>query len=119
MKKFLLLLMFPALAHAESDFDFQSGNNSYKLFESSVVGYESATDLIVIALWEMSQPQDMMRVKAIVSGCKKPFGSVTFSSQYASNVYDWSFEGGRVYDRMAAATCFAYWSKNLNPKRSK
>lgn len=102
IKKYaLILLAVPAMAGAQSSsLSFSIGDTQYNLLETSVRQLPNKT---VVSLWDVTAPGASWRWSAQVTGCHTIFGTITMTG----TTYDWSAEGNRAYDLMAASACLA------------
>lgn len=117
MKKLLLLLLFPSICSAGDLGQFSIGDANYRLIAESLTDQVSDKNLYLTALWEVTDTGGAFRWKVIASGCDKPIGSVTIIYESAGvRTYDWSWQGSRAYDHMAAAACISY---HLPAKKTK
>lgn len=107
MKKLLLLLTFPAVSVASELEHFKINEVDYRMVPQTIIEQVSDKTIFISALWEVTGRKDSYRWKVITSGCDKPIGSVTIISESMVKTFDWSWQGNRAYDHMAAAACIA------------
>ena len=118
MKKALLVLLLPCVAHAQGAWDISSGTSDFRLLENSVHSTGYGPNLTVISLWEYQDRSVSARWKVVVRGCFDPMGNMTVTAGSMVNAYDWSWDGNRVYDALARNTCAVDAINKLPRKKS-
>lgn len=108
MKSLFALLLFPAVVSAASEYDFTSGENTFSLLETTVRRVPTNGDVVVGALWDTNIENQFFRWDVRVTGCHAAYGQIVINGETLNKTFSWSFEGNRVYDTIAASTCFSY-----------
>lgn len=100
----LLLTPTSVLAQAEQFHTFAMEDTTYTLMPSSM----RMENKRLVALWNVTSPKYAWRWKVHISDCSKPYGTIYTQMERAELTNEWSNEGLKTYDFLAAYTCVSY-----------
>lgn len=95
-------------ASAEESYSFVIDKYHYEMLDSSLSAKQVKSQLVIVALWEITTPDYSGRWYVEVKGCDKPIGNITINSGNYSKEHAWSWDGMRAYDRMSWMHCATY-----------
>jgi hypothetical protein len=104
----LLLVPTSGWAQAEQFHTFAIGDATYTLMPSSM----RMENKQLVALWNVTKPDVVWRWKVHISGCDKPYGTIYTKMERNESTDEWSMEGLKTYDYLAAYTCISYILKD-------
>jgi hypothetical protein len=100
----LLLIPTSGWAQAEQFHSFAIEDTTYTLMPSSM----RMENKLLVALWNVTTPNHSWRWKVHISDCSKPYGTIYTKMDRTERTDEWSNEGLRAYDFLAAYTCVSY-----------
>jgi len=106
----LLLIPTSVWAQAEQFHTFTIEDTTYTLMPSSM----RIENKQLVALWNVVAPKVSWRWKVRVTGCDKPYGTIHTQMENSEHTDEWSIEGLRGYDYLAAYTCVAFILREKN-----